>query len=458
MAIEVSKQMAYGGHLVNEKYKPLLNVQYQDGDRGIYSRLASHRAELLTAAHILPQPLELRTSWPAAITAENKAGQLPPLVVISSNRSTWIAAGIGACTEQLKHVRFSVAHDLNALTDKGKVGQSPPLYAPARTGPNRNVYIVVHLFEYTQYKTALEGLGITVVGWRFHRPRGSPVGELAGFGASRFAAIEFCKELRSASGNRWDYAWLLDDNVVGITSWPGYVAFETIMATKPKSLCVGFKAGTLAEKQSDIVTWAANEVKKGRAIPTALPRSEPKGLVQQASLWNIKELTDSYLNFGPAFIHSAEDVSFTKYLDLQPLPYFFYEGAKVRKEAAREDGTKGAGKVKTAREAYARWVVNAESAGAVTNPTPPPVMVKLKGGADQKLSEFITGWFTAQHGATPPPVADVTTDATQQKAMCQAVEQIVVEACERGFFNKDALTANLKINGSKAQEIVRVNL
>ncbi len=459
MAIEVSKQMAYGGHLVNEKYKPLTNVQYEDGDKATYSRLASHRAELLTAAHILPQPLELRTNWPDAITAENKAEQLPPLVVISSNRSGWIASGIRACTEQLKHARFSVAHDLNALTDRAKVGQSPPLYAPARTGPKRNVYILVHVFEHAQYKTALEGLGVTVVGWRFRWQRGSPVRELAGFGASRFAAIEFCKELRKASENRWNYAWLLDDNVVGITSWPGYVTFERALAAKPTYLCVGFKAGTLAEKQEDIVKWATGEVKSGRAIPTALPRLELKGLVQQASLWNIKELTDKYLNFGPAFINSAEDVSFCKYLDFtSPAPYLFYDGAKVRKEGTREDNSTGAGQVKAAKEAYTRWVVNAESAGAATNPTPPPVVVKLKGGADQKLSEFITGWFTAQHGATPPPVADVTTEATQQKAMCQAVEQIVVESCERGFFNKDALTANLKINGDNAQEVVRVNL
>jgi hypothetical protein len=459
MAIEVSKQAAYGGKLVTEKYKPLLNVQYQDGERAIYSKLASHRADLLTAAHILPQPLALWTSWTTAIAAESKAGQLPPVVVISSNRSRWIAAGIGACTEQLKHVRFSAAHDLNALTDKGKVGQSPPLYAPGRTGPNRNVYIIVHLFEYEQYKKTLGDLGVTVVGWQFHRPRGSPASHLTGFGASRFAAIEFCKELRKASGNRWDYAWLLDDNVVGITSWPGYATFERAMATKPKNLCVGFKAGTSAEEQTEIVKWAAAEVKHGRAIPTALPRLEPKGLVQQASLWNIKELTDSFLNFGPAFINSAEDVSFCKWLDFtSPAPYFFYEGAKVRKEATREDHSDGAEKVKQAKEAYTRWVVNAESAGAVEAATPPPVMVKLHGGTGERLSTFITDWFDGKGGAKQPPVSDVTSDVTKQKAMCQAVEQIVVEACERGFFNKEALTTNLTINGAKAQEVVRVNL
>lgn len=458
MAIQVDKHTSYGGINVTEKYTPLYNVRYEVGQKAIFSQLARHRAELLTGAHMLPQPLELRTNWPEVKKAENKAGQLPPLVVISSNRSEWIASGIRACDQQQAIVPFSVAHDLNALTDIGQVRQSPPLYSPGRTGPKRNVYIVVHLFEYQQYKTALAGLGVTVVGWQFHRPHRSPVAQLAGFGASRFAAIEFCKELRKVSENRWNFAWLLDDNVVGITSWPGYAAFETVLATTPKHLCVGFKAGTSAEHQSEIVKWANAEVVARRAIPTALPRSEPRGLVQQASLWNIKELTDKYLNFGPAFINSAEDVSFCKFMDFtSPAPYFFYEGAKVRKEATREDHSAGAAKVKAAKEAYTRWVVNAESAGDVTNPSPPPVMVKLSGGADQRLSTFITNWFTATEERARPPVADVTTEATQQKAMCQAVEQMIVEACASNCLNKEALTLNLKVNGDNAQEVARVN-
>jgi hypothetical protein len=180
---------------------------------------------------------------------------------------------------------------------------------------------------------------------------------------------------------------------------------------------------------------------------------EPKGLVQQASLWNIKELTDKYLNFGPAFITSAEDVSFCKYLDMaSPAPYFFFDGAKVRKEEAKNDNTKAAEKVKEAMAAYTRCVVYAESLGAVTNPTPPPVMVKLKGGADQRLSTFITNWF---NGEGRPPAEDATNPKTQRKAMCQAVEQLIVESCDGRFLDREALTANLKINGDVAQVVVR---
>ena len=459
MAILVEKKMNYGGKNVTDKYKPL-KVTYIEGDAGTYSKLATHRAKLLTDANILPQPLELRTNWPAAIAAESTAGQLPPLVVISTNRSRWIASGIRAGTRQLAKVRFTVAHDLNALTDLAKVKQSPPLYAPVRIGPNRNVYIIVHLFEYQQYQTELAGLGVTVVGWFFHTPRGAPISQLAGFGASRFAAMEFCKQLRTASGNRWNYAWLMDDNVVGITSWPGFAAFETVIAAKPTNLCVGFSACVKVEPQSEIVGWAEREVNAGRAIPTTVPSQTTKGLVQQASLWNIRALTEKHLNFGPAFINSAEDVSFSKYMDLASLPYIFCGSPKVMKEETKEDNSAGAAKVKAAREAYTRWVVNAESAGTVTAESPPPVMVKLSAtDPDKTISTFITNWFTGVGGEVPPPdVAEATTEAVQQKAMCQAVEQIIVEACEKGFVNKDALTANLKVNGSNAQEVARVNM
>jgi len=454
MAIQVERNMSYGGNLVTQKYQPLQAVSYDATGRATYSALASNRVRLLKDLHLLPQPLELRTTWTDVITAENKSGQLPPIVVISSNRSRWIAAGIAACSLQVEVQPFSVAHDLNALTDTVNVRQSPPLYAPARTGSNRNVYIVVHILEYEQYRTALHGLGMTVVGWSFRQPEGSPVGHLAGFGASRFAAIEFCKELRRVSGNRWDYAWLLDDNVVGITSWPGYVYFEDRLAEERKHLCVGFKAGTLAEQQADIKKWATDEVRAGRGIPTDPPRRTASGLVQQASLWNIRELTDSFLNFGPAFITSAEDVSFCKYMDLAPAPYLFFEGAKIRKEAARSDNSKGAEKVKEAMAAFTRCVVNAESAGAVTNPTPPPVMLKLAGGADQRLSTFIMNWFNDP--VKRPPVEEVIDHKTQRKAMCQAVEQLIIESCARGFLDRDALTANLKINGDVAQVVARV--
>ena len=459
--------MPYGGQLVTEKYQPLDDVQYSTTQRDLYSALMTHRSELLTNAHILPQPLSLRTDWTAAIAAERAPDRLPPLVVISTNRSSWIAAGILACTEQLKHKSFTVAHDLNALTDIGLVGQAPPLYAPRRIGPNRSVYIIVHLYEYQQYREALAGLGMNVVGWHFQPPPGGPIGHLTGFGASRFAAIEFCKQLRTQAGNPWNYAWLLDDNVVGITSWPGFATFERAMAAAPTRACAGFKGGTKAEDHADLVKWATKEVdaKPTRAIPTAVPRLEPKGgLVQQASLWNIAYLTTNHLNFGPAFINSAEDVSISKYFDLTGTHYFFYDGAKVRKESPRSDGSAGAAQVKKAREAYTKWVIKSEARDIAGQTPPPPVFVKLaKEKKDdpepeaQRLSKFIRDWFNS---ASPPPVEGAKNYTVQHTAKCHAVEQIIAEALGlgSGYFKVEALTASLKINGANAQEVVRINL
>jgi hypothetical protein len=232
------------------------------------------------------------------------------------------------------------------------------------------------------------------------------------------------------------------------------------MSAAPTRVCAGFKGGTLAESHDEVVKWAAREVKKGRGIPTVVPAEVPTGgLVQQASLWNIKHLADNHLNFGPAFINSAEDVSLSKYLDLTGASYFFYEGAKVFKEATkgREDGSRGFDKVNTARAAYTKWVVDAEAAAVGGKSPPPPVEVKLKGGAAVSLSKFIEDWFK---GTTPPPTKNPHMAEVQQKAKCHGVEQIVAEALGEGsgFFNLEALTASVKVNGSKPQEVVRVNL
>jgi hypothetical protein len=71
------------------------------------------------------------------------------------------------------------------------------------------------------------------VGWDFVRPK--DVKPFVGFGASRFAAIEFCKTLRTNVtdlGKVWDYAWLIDDNVVALENFAG---LEKVEAAFPPS-------------------------------------------------------------------------------------------------------------------------------------------------------------------------------------------------------------------------------
>src|ERR1700733_5735838 len=116
MPITTDKNTQYGPPLVNQKYAPLLNIQLNMGDQAVYTALIQNRANNLRAANRFARPLTLATpNWANVIAAE--AGHLPPLVVISSNRSSWIAAGLVAAQNQLTYLgipAFANASDLRA--------------------------------------------------------------------------------------------------------------------------------------------------------------------------------------------------------------------------------------------------------------------------------------------------------------------------------------------------------
>jgi len=232
------------------------------------------------------------------------------------------------------------------------------------------------------------------------------------------------------------------------------------MTAAPTRICAGFRGGTKAEAHKDTVRWAQDEVNATptRAIPPAtLPTIDADGgLVQQASLWNIAELTRRKLNFAPTFVASGEDVSISAYLDLEGITYYYFNGVKVWKEVAGSDGTAGANLVNQARGACTRWFVDAETAEVEGTTAPPPVMVNLKDGESEKLSVFITNWLRT----TPPThLENAGTDLVQQKAVCHGVEQIVCEAAgkKHKLVDVKALAANLRINGDNDQAIVRLN-
>src|SRR5262249_48206272 len=157
-----------------------------------------------------------------------------------------------------------------------------PIYCPGRLGKaaNRNVYIVVHLNEYTTYCNALARYPVTVVGWSFP---GLPLYEsvydirqarplystLAGFGASRFAAIEFCKKLSALAGGSMPLAWHFDDNVVGLSNtFLGLKAYEENLK---QSACQGFAGLPVSYPSEWIRGWA--KIDKGKD-----PRKTPGDL------------------------------------------------------------------------------------------------------------------------------------------------------------------------------------
>ncbi|MBT9314054.1 hypothetical protein [Leptothoe spongobia] len=441
MAISADKNINYGGDLVNQKYRPLDNIVYDRKNKKYYGALLDNRWNQLMDADILPKPLLLATSnWRTIIRSE--AGKRPPLVVISSNRSKWIKQGIEAANQKLLVLderSFRSASDLRALMSEEV---SPPIYCRTRIAPgtnnNRNIYIVVNISEYETYKNNLAGTGITVIGWVFKRSTPHPPpnrSHFVGFGASRFAAIQFCKELRTAAtppkGDApWDYAWLFDDNVVALGKFPGYGAIEDKIKEVENCVSVGFSGGTKAEEHWRISAWAQTESANGRGqqsdtVPNA---ANSEGLIQQAALWNIKYLTDKAINFSPVYISSAEDVSFVNYFKRQKISYLFYKGISVVKERVSIYDQE-INKVNSMRQGYTAWFSDAENSGVSENGLPPPVMVDpQQGNGEQKLSDFIVnhvlpdkmkGDFNIRHLANSQAVEQITSGAIEEKVLIE---------------------------------------
>lgn len=465
MAIGTDRNTAYGSSEVTNKYSPLRSIVFHSSDQASYNFLMLNRWRLLNSAAILPQPLHLTVSnWTSTITDE--AGKNPPLLVISSNRSEWIKAGLTAAGTQ---PAYENASDLRALTFDNSYGASPPIYSPRRLGNGgaRNVYIVVHQYEYETYQKNLADLGVKVVGWTFRVP-GSSAARLTGFGASRFAAIEFCKELRRAraalDGGRapWNYAWLLDDNVVALSKFPGYRAVENAMTER--HVCAGFTGCTILLTLDGSKSWAQKEDEAGRGHQaTALPGSETPNLVQQAALWNIDYLTTQKLNFGPAFVLAGEDVSLSAYFNKFKTPYFFYKDIDVIKQQASADDSAGSESVKRAREHLSGWFAESESSEPTPAPTPPPPPPPIKvqgtrGGesAVQTIANYIVKYVLPGCGKA----SEIRKDSVVNTAKCQAAEQIMSGAIDaKGVtVSTEALESTFRFNGNaatSAQAIVR---
>lgn len=467
MTISAENNTSYGGTLVNQKYAPLSTIKFNDDgnknekDRKLVSAMLSFRHDLFTTAGLLPQPLVMSTpSWTTTIKAERQDKRLPPLIVLSSGRSRWIATGLSGLPEAL-----SDECDLEAIEHGYSVGQSPPIYAPRRLGPtpNRGVYLVVHATEYATYKAAIAALaakgitGITVVGWEFDRPSPAhPV--ICGFGASRYAAIELAKHLRGQKA-AWDKAWLIDDNVVAVDAFPGFKVMEDELTAAVKAnsatMCVGVKGSASVESFTEIVGWAGREKQAQRAYFGVAPKdSEPTGLVQQIACWNIDEFIREHRNFAVAFIAGASDRSLDNFLDGRKIPYRFYDGISVVKEAVTaEDDTPG---IRSARQNLVRWVAMSE-AGATTDPDKPstlkpplPEIRPVSGSKNVKLSDFVIDAVL--------PDSKKKDTAYQlhvvNNALCQAAEQITCLALAANFPDAPALQKTFQLNGATGRQLI----
>lgn len=430
MAITLRVKNNYGGNLVSQKYQPVETPSLAGSDQSDCLALVNGRIDVLRDTGKVPRALDFSTGggWDGICAAENNADSLPPLLVISSNRSAWIASGFArgqAMLDQLGVDHFTNISDLRAFNRPYSESTERPVpawYFPPRVNDaNRRVYVIVHELEYGKYRDALNDVdNLHVIGWSFRNDDGWQEGgdyPYVGFGASRYAAIEFAKRLRRDSGNRWNCAWLVDDNVYHLNSFKGLQAAEAAIAAR-SYVGLGFGSETATDTSDGIATKL-----KGNKLLGQQPGTYPAGafrkdrVLQQAVLWDIDWLDRNNLNFSPYFIASAEDTSITNYLLANKFAFGIATEATILKQTTTGyDNDEGAELLGRIRYNYERWYAITEGLHQV---------VDQDGVATpQALKTFIVNKvFPASVMAAQAGNAEV-----RNRAICQAVESIMAVA------------------------------
>jgi hypothetical protein len=287
----------YGSPTVTNKYNPLLIADNGLGTRPQCQALFGIRIDSLANAGVYPGQLFLyHTDW--HFPRDDKT---PPLVVISSGRSQWMADKLNG--EPTKPIGQLGYNDPETFT-KGFL----LWYSPKRSG--RRLFVVVHHTEYAAYQAKLKNFKrVTVFGWKFHTNHAAA--ELVGFGASRFAALALAKILG------FQKIWTVDDNVVQINTFPagGLAAIENRMPT-PTPVpaddqavwAIGFRGAS--KNQANLASVIDEADFEAPANPDYAAGEKP---LQQVVLWNISKMGSSNKNIIPWFIGSNEDVSITQY-------------------------------------------------------------------------------------------------------------------------------------------------
>lgn len=460
MAIQLSVKSNYGGSLVSQKYQPVETPALLATDKDDCLELVNDRIDVLRDAGKLPRALDFYTSGTSAaiLLAEDNIASQPPLVVISSNRSQWIAAGFARATDRLLElnlINFTDVSDLRALDPRTVPNPHgaplpdhrpvPAWYHPRRVNDvNRRIYIMVHVLEYPKYLAALQAIpNLHVIGWSFHNEAGWLLGgdyPYVGFGASRYAAIEFCKWLRRGSNNRWNYAWLVDDNVYYLNAFRGLAAAEAAALARGY-IGLGFGSETATDTTDAILEDRRKQRRfsgnpGGNYTGSAFRKDR---VLQQAVLWNIDWLDRNNLNFSPYFIASAEDTSITNYLDVNGHAFGITTESTILKQTNSyfDDDKKGKA-LNSIRYNYERWYAITEGTKSVINKDGDATPVLLK-------DLIVNSVFPASLIA-----AQVGNAEARNRAICQVVESITAAAVKKAGFTPAKL---FQPNGNNPQVI-----
>lgn len=247
---------------------------------------------------------------------------VPPLVIISSNRSDWIKKEYNKMISNPKKPQNNKGiSDLGYLMKPAPPANfndyyPTPIYFPERlqkvassgkTLQSRSIYVFVISDEYETYYNNLKDIpNLKVIAFTTNSPPFPDFHGMFGFGMSRYAAIEFMKYLNKKSSVKGvcDQAWMIDDTVTYLSGGRNLEYFEGKLGS---DVAMGFNGSNEAK---DIVRlYNKDNDQKSLDLP-----SKDKPLIQQMVLLNIKELSNASFNYdySPYFILSGEDYSFTQ--------------------------------------------------------------------------------------------------------------------------------------------------
>lgn len=409
LSSELNSSYRPSSALVTEKYTPLLNIKATKSDKETLKVAANNRIKIFQDIGIQVSRITYLSTESMGIYAAKELNKNSPLVVVSSNRSGWIKKGYDKANKILEESSPPITN-FNTVTDplafkNGAVPFYLPVRMSAQEAATRNVYIFVASDEYQTYYNALKDTNMTVIGWRTEGNE-----RLSGFGASRYAALEFFKHLNK-NYNKCNSIWMLDDNVAYINTFPGLATVEANLGT---FFGLGFRGGTVVKDESDFLKIAKTTIHP----PVAGNAYKDAPILQQAVLWNIKAFVADNYSFSPYFITSAEDTSLTKFLGLKKCKY--YSGCEIIKGMTAPDNGLPARVFQAEKLNLISYCYKAKDEIPFSSPAVPDI--KTLSGVITAAREALT---------SPPKIPDIADQENISQTYSKAVEQILSAALDQ---------------------------
>ena len=154
-------------------------------------------------------------------------------------------------------------------------------------------------------------------------------------------------------------------------------------------------------------------------------------------MWNIAYLVAENLNFGLTYVASAEDVSLSRFMTVEGLPWWFVQAVAILKETPSDSpNDTGAQNVVRAKKQFEEIFATIESLDLPGQPAV-KVDVSVSGKLEtMKIRDFASKFVTKGSNNNV---------GLSDRAACQVVEQITKLAIGLGLVNQAAVDTFMKV-------------